>query len=293
MTEWLPEGVAGGRAPGMAASPGTAAPRVVVCLAGRVVAGLNGLARRLADAVLPPLCVLCRADVEAPGCLCAACWGGIAFIGPPCCERLGTPFAHHPGGPLISPEALARPPAYHRARAVAAYDGVARDLVHRLKYGDRLDIAGPMARMMARAGIEVLDGADVLVPVPLHGLRLWHRRFNQSAMLARGIGRESGIAVEPGWLERHRSTAPQVRLDRAARAANVAGAFRVPEAAKAEIAGRRLVLVDDVLTTGATLDACAKALLRAGAGTVDVLVFARVVEGTALPLVDGDRAPIS
>jgi ComF family protein len=162
---------------------------------------------------------------------------------------------------------------------VAAFGEVARDLVHALKYADRLDVAPPMARMMARAGADILDDADALIPVPLHGLRLWRRRFNQSAALAKVVGREAKIPVRTSWLTRARATVPQVGLDRAARAQNVAGAFVVPAAARAELRGRRVVIVDDVLTTGATIDACAKALTRAGAGRVDVLVFARVVDG--------------
>ncbi|MBS7541093.1 ComF family protein [Ancylobacter lacus] len=279
--EWRPA------EPGAAVTP-VRAGRPAAALR-RVLALAGGLGRALVDGVLPPLCVACRADVDTPGCLCGACWSRIPFIAAPLCDRLGTPFdagpaTGGPGRPLVSPRALADPPAYGRARAVARYDGVVRDLVHGLKYGDRLDIAPPLARLMAGAGAELLAGADALVPVPLHARRLWRRRFNQSALLAQGIARESGVPVRTGWLERRRATAPQVGLERGPRAANVAGAFAVPAPMAAELRGRRLVLVDDVLTTGATLDACTKALLRAGAGAVDVLVFARVVDGPHRPI---------
>ncbi|QFR33160.1 ComF family protein [Ancylobacter sp. TS-1] len=252
---------------------------------GRGVA--RGLARGAVDFALPPLCMACRAAVEEPGCLCARCWSRVGFIERPFCDRLGTPLPHEMGEGdevPVSAAALADPPAYARARAVALFGDVARDLIHALKYADRLDIAAPMARMMARAGADILTDAQALVPVPLHGFRLWRRRFNQSAALAQAIGRTAGVPVRPGWLARRRATLPQVGLDRAGRARNVAGAFAVPEGARAELAGRRVVLVDDVLTTGATIDACAKALARAGAARVDVLVFARVVDGRGAPI---------
>jgi ComF family protein len=181
-------------------------------------------------------------------------------------------------------QAIADPPAYHRARAAVRFDDVARALVHSLKYGDRLDLAPTMGRWMASAGRELLAGADALVPVPLHWRRLWARRFNQSAMLARTISRETGVAVAGAALKRVKATAQQVGLSQAERALNVQGAFRVPDESKGEVAGRRLVLIDDVLTSGATSDACARALLRAGAKSVDVVVFARVVDAARTPI---------
>jgi ComF family protein len=152
---------------------------------------------------------------------------------------------------------------------------VARALVHALKYGDRLDLAPMMGRWLAQAGGELLAEADALVPVPLHWRRHWARRFNQSALLAAAVAKASGVPIAANALKRVKSTPQQVRLSRAQRAANIQGAFRVPADGKAEVVGRRLILVDDVLTSGG----CAKALLRAGARNVDVLVFARVAEG--------------
>ena len=161
---------------------------------------------------------------------------------------------------------------------------MARELVHRLKYGDRLDLAPMMGGWMARAGRELTAGADALVPVPLHWRRLWARRFNQSAALAHAVSSLSGVPVLLDTLKRVRATPQQVGLDKSERAANVQGAFRVAPDKKAEVAGRRLILVDDVLTSGATVDTCARALLRAGAAQVDVLVFARVVPGGRAPI---------
>ncbi|GLK82006.1 ComF family protein [Ancylobacter defluvii] len=234
------------------------------------------------DYALPPTCMACTRAVSEPGGLCASCWGRLDFITEPLCHRLGIPL--HEGESRLSPAALEHPPAYGRARAAASFGEVARDLVHGLKYADRTDLADPLAGLMARAGAELLHDAEALVPVPLHPRRLFRRRFNQSALLALGIERRSGVPMRAGWLARTRATTPQVGLDRAARAGNVAGAFAVPEAARAEVAGRCIVLVDDVLTTGATIDACAKALMRAGAKRVDVLVFARVVDAVTTPI---------
>lgn len=230
------------------------------------------------DAALPPLCPACRCPVAEPAGLCPACWGKLSFIAPPYCDRLGIPFAYDPGPGILSTEAIADPPAYRRARAAVRYDEIARRLVHALKFGDRLDLAPTLGRWMALAGETLLAEADALVPVPLHWRRLWARRFNQSAALAKVISREAGVPVVHVALGRVKATAQQVGLTRSERSLNVQGAFRVPEGARADVTGRRLVLVDDVLTTGATIDACTRVLLRAGAAQVDVLVFARVVD---------------
>lgn len=233
------------------------------------------------DVALPPVCAACREPLGEGAGLCASCWSRLSFIAPPFCPRLGIPFVYDPGPGVLSMEAAATPPSYHRARAAVRYDDIARELVHALKYGDRLDLAPVMGRWMARAGAELLADADALVPVPLHWRRQWARRVNQSAALAAAIGRQSGVGVVTGALRRARATPQQVGLSKAERATNVQGAFRVVPARRAEITGRRLVLVDDVLTSGATVEACAKALLRAGAARIDVLVFARVVTAAA------------
>ncbi len=219
----------------------------------------------------------CREPLGDGAGLCAACWSKLSLIEPPYCARLGIPFVYDPGPGLLSMEAIANPPAYDRARAAVRYDDIARSLVLSFKYGDRLDLAPMMGRWMARAGRELLNDADALLPVPLHWRRLWARRFNQAAALARAISAISGVPVLDGGIKRVRATPQQVGLSKTERADNVQGAFRVPPERKAAIAGRRLILIDDVLTSGATVDTCARALLRAGAAHVDVLVFARVV----------------
>jgi ComF family protein len=240
--------------------------------------------RMVLDTALPPLCVSCRAPLGNLGGLCPTCWSKVSFIAPPYCQRLGIPFAYDPGPGILSMEAIADPPAYGRARAAVRYDDVARDLVHRLKYGDRLDLCTTMGRWMARAGRELVAEADALLPVPLHWRRLWGRRFNQAAVLAKVVAATHGLPVLTGALKRVRATPQQVGLSRGERAVNVQGAFAVTPEGKAGIHGKRLILVDDVLTSGATVDTCARALLRAGARNVDVLVFARVVAAARPPI---------
>ena len=250
---------------------------------GACCGALHRAARLTLDIALPTLCVACREPVAGEG-VCADCWSKLSFITPPHCPRLGIPFVYDPGPDMLSMEAIANPPAYGRARAAVRYDDVARALVHALKYHDRTDLAPTMGRWMARAGTQLLDGADMLIPVPLHWRRAWRRRYNQSGALARVIERQSGVRLRTDLLQRVRATEQQVGLSRPQRASNVQGAFAVSATGKAELQGRRVVLIDDVLTSGATLDACARALLRAKAAEVDVLVFARVVDGPKPPI---------
>lgn len=252
-------------------------------VAATVRAALTTVSHRLLDIALPNLCAACREPVASEG-VCASCWSKLSFIAPPFCARLGIPFVYDPGPGFLSMEAIADPPAYTRARATVRYDDVARLLVHGFKYQDRTELAPLLGRWMARAGAELLNDADLIVPVPLHWRRGWSRRYNQSGALATVIGKLSQVPIGGEALKRIRPTTQQVGLSRMERAKNVQGAFRVPDSRKAEVKGRRIVLIDDVLTSGATVDACARALLRSGAADVDVLVFARVVESVKNPI---------
>lgn len=238
---------------------------------------LRAAGRALVDLVLPPRCLACGIPVTEPGTLCGACWPGLTFIAAPLCAVCGMPFVYAVPGETVCAGCLRRPPRYDRARSVLRYDEASRDLVLAFKHGDRTDSAPLFARWLANAAGELLDGGPLLVPVPLHRARLFARRYNQSALLTAGLARFAGLEWLPNGLVRHRKTRSQGRLSAAERRRNVGGAFAVTAAGGAAIAGRRALLIDDVLTTGATAEACAGALRRAGAGGVDVLTLARVI----------------
>jgi ComF family protein len=250
-----------------------AAPRLSFADRARTFARLCW--RGVIDQVLPPLCLACKQPVADADALCSLCWGGMQFIERPYCERLCIPFGFDLGPGALSAEAIANPPVFNRARAAVVFGGTARSLIHALKYRDQIELSRYLGRHMARAGADILSDADVLVPVPLHRWRLFTRKFNQSAILAQVIGRATGIKVELMALERIRATLPQVGLSGNERRENVRGAFRVNEAGRSRIAGKRVVLIDDALTTGATISAATRALKRAGAANIDVLTFAR------------------
>lgn len=229
------------------------------------------------DFVLPPQCLSCDMPTGGHGGLCARCWSKLRLIEKPYCARMGTPFAYDIGPGALSAEAIADPPPFDRCRAVAAFDDTARALVHGLKYRDRLDLAAWMGGWMRRAGGELVDEADAIVPVPLHNRRLWWRRYNQSALLSGAIARAASRPLLTTALRRIRATGQQVGLTRTQRDDNVRGAFRVADSSRTAVERKRILLVDDVYTTGATVKAATRALMRAGAAAVDVLVFARVV----------------
>jgi len=239
---------------------------------------------RIADLLLPPVCIACRRRIVSHGLLCGACFARIDFIVPPLCARLGIPLPYEAGEPLLSAAAIASPPVYDRARAAARYSDTMRELIQSFKYRDRHEGLPLFARWLNKAGAELLADADLIVPVPLYPARLWWRRFNQSAMLALAMGRLAAVPVDCAVLKRVRRTASQVGLTADQRRRNVRGAFKVDPALRPRIKGRKIVVVDDVITTGATAEACARALKRAGAARVDVLALARAVEPTAFVL---------
>lgn len=239
---------------------------------------LAQLGRGALDLLLPPHCLTCDAPVSVPGQLCAACFGRIDFIAQPYCVRCGLPFSAPGEGDAegLCPVCAAAPPPWGQARAAFRYDEHSRRLILPLKYADRTDLADALAPMMARAGAALLARADLLVPVPLHRRRLLARRYNQAALLARALARRTGLPLLPDALVRTRATLPLASLGAAARAEAVRGAFAVRPGREAALAGRRVLLIDDILTSGATCGACAGALREAGAAGVDVLVAARV-----------------
>ena len=240
----------------------------------RTLAGLAGVGL---DALLPPRCLSCGELVERAGALCGDCWERIDFIAPPFCACCGLPFDYDPGEGTLCGDCLREPPPYERARAVMAYGEASRRLIVGFKHHDRTEGVPAYAAWLSRAGAELLDQAELVVPVPLHWTRLFARRYNQSALLAKALARRGGRPLAHGLLRRIRRTPSQGGLSGAGRRRNVAGAFAVDPRQAGRIAGRRVLLVDDVLTTGSTVAACAKALNRGGAAAVDVLVVARVV----------------
>lgn len=232
--------------------------------------------KALLEVVYPPQCITCEAATADAYCLCAACWQVLPLIDKPYCSRLGTPFAVDFGMGMLSPAAIADPPKFDTARAVALHKGSAQEIVSRFKYGERLDLARFMAPMMVKAGREMLQEASVLVPVPMHRRRLFSRRYNQAAILANAIGKITEVPVNLDGLIRVKNTPQQVGLNRAARRSNLAGAFRLASGAEMVFSGANIVLIDDVRTTGATLNACAHHLRKAGAARIDVLTFTLV-----------------
>ena len=233
-------------------------------------------ANALLDALLPPRCLCCGASVDRQGGLCPGCWSALIFIAPPYCACCGLPFEYETQDGNLCGACLAEPPAFARARAVLVYDDGSRPLVLSFKHGDRIHAAGAYGTWLARAGAELLTDADLLVPVPLHRGRLFRRRYNQAALLTQALSKRTGIETIPDALQRQRATPTQGGLDRKGRLRNVKGAFRLHPGQS--VVDRRVVVVDDVLTTGATLAACARVLTRAGAARVDVLTLARVVK---------------
>ncbi len=234
----------------------------------------------LLDQLYPPVCLVCDAPVGSADALCVACFRKLRPITAPLCPVLGLPFAVSLGPEARSAEALADPPPFERARSAVVYNEVARALVGRLKYGDKPELVRFCARLMAQAGAELWGGDAVLVPVPLHRLRQLSRRYNQSTELARALGRLTGLPVDPGLVIRRKNTRQQVGLSGEARRRNLAGAFAERPGMLPRLGGRRAIIVDDVITTGATVRAVTRVLQAAGAAHVDVVSFARVVVGT-------------
>jgi ComF family protein len=243
-------------------------------LAGRIHRAGLSFADGLADLIIPPACLACQEPLAGHDAICASCWTDISFIRAPLCDRLGLPMPFDTGGTIVSAAATANPPNYDRARAVAHFSGVMREMILQFKYGDTHNARKLFGRWLSSAGAELIADCDVIAPVPMHRRHLLARRFNQSALLAQELARTCNRHYEPRLLNRVRHTESQVGLTSAQRRRNLAGAFAVTERQKARIKGRKILLVDDVITTGTTLNACARAIRRAGAARVDALALA-------------------
>ena len=232
--------------------------------------------RGLLTAILPPRCLKCGTVVDSAGALCPACWTKLSFIDPPHCACCGFPFEFHQGEGALCGACMREAPAFARARSVLRYDEDSKELVLRFKHADRTESAPAFAVWLRRVGGELIADADLLVPVPLHWTRLLARRYNQAALLTRGLAKLTGKPAVQDLLIRRRRTPSQGGLGAIGRESNVSGAFRVNPRHAPRIKGRRILLVDDVYTTGATVSACTRTLRRGGAASVDVLTLARV-----------------
>ena len=229
------------------------------------------------DVILPPQCLSCRAPVVEPGHLCASCWSAVEFLEGPACIHCGFPFEVAELEGATCGACTRQAPSYDKARAVMRYDDKSRGMILSLKHADRHEGAGSYGKWMARAGAELLHDADLITAVPLHRRRLLSRKYNQAALMAQALAEATDLPNDPMVLERVRATPSQGRLNKRQRRHNVAGAFRVRPGYQDRIAGQQIVLVDDVMTTGATVEACARTLKRGGASGIHVLTLARVV----------------
>lgn len=243
------------------------------------IAWFRPAAKHVLDMLLPPNCLACDAAVEAEGQFCLTCFRQANFISAPLCRQCGVPFPFAAAAAEgRCPVCAAMPPAFRLARAALRYDALSQRLILPFKHADRTEAARGLALLMARAGKALLEEADLLVPVPLHRTRLRQRRYNQSALLAGVLGRIAKRPVFRDGLVRGRATLPLGKLGFTERRAELDGAIAVRPANLPRLAGRKILLIDDVMTSGATANACAVALLGAGAAQVDVLTAARVAD---------------
>jgi ComF family protein len=233
---------------------------------------VRALLRGVADAIYPPA-HFDGGPALAPG-MSAQAWSKVVFLEAPVCDGCGAPFEYVTAERCVACQA--KPFAFERARAACVYDEASRELLLRFKHGDQVQMAGLFARWMSRAAPDLLEDADAVAPVPLHPLRLLKRRYNQAAEIARPLAHAARIEYLADALVRTRRTDSQGARSGSGRRRNVQGAFAVPDGRRKQVKGRRILLVDDVLTTGATAQACAKALLAGGARAVDLVVAARV-----------------
>lgn len=236
------------------------------------------LARKIVDFALPPRCPGCGAITGDLHNFCLNCWQSLSFLGEPCCDRCGLPFEYESPDRAECGACLADPPAFDRLRAAVAYGEVARKVVLKLKYGGRPAVAETLGHFMARH-LGGAEGSALLMPVPLHRWRIWKRGYNQSALIVQALARRTGLPVELDLLRRVKATPPLKGMGRRERALAVRGAFGLAPGAKARLQGKAVVLVDDVYTSGATANACARLLKRSGAVRMDIICWARVVAG--------------
>ncbi len=235
------------------------------------------VSRALLNGLLPPRCISCYTRVDQPGSLCAHCWAELRFLGDPCCSICSHPFPHDVGEGAICASCIAKPPPYDRALSVLRYDEHSRPLITRFKYYDQTQGERRFVDWMTQKIAPIRDDIDLITPVPLHPRRLIHRTYFHSALLARGIANNSCIFLIPDLLVRTKHTPPQASLSKNERRRSVRSAFALHPRYTDVIRNKHVLLVDDVMTTGATIHACTRALKRAGASKVFVITLARTV----------------
>lgn len=238
---------------------------------------MRGLGNGFLQFLFPPICLACGTALEDNNSLCAACWVGFNPITAPYCPVLGIPFETQSLGESVSVLAIANPPDFDMSRSAVRYNDIAKVLTSKIKYGDRLELAPFIARFMHKAGADLFTENTVLIPVPLHYSRFLQRRYNQSAVLAREVGRLANLPLEYNLVYRSKKTAQQVGLSASQRRRNIEGAFTVRNNFLEKLAGRSIIIIDDVYTTGVTCNTLARTLKRAGATNISVLTFARVL----------------
>ncbi len=240
--------------------------------------------RKTLDLIYPPICVHCTAPVVSSDSLCAKCWSELRPISEPICPVLGLPFGVSLGVNALSAQAIASPPEFDRARSAFIYGDITHSIISRFKYGDKPELARFCALTMSAALTEIFENNPILVPVPLHKKRQWQRRYNQANELAKQLAAIKDLQVVPNLVERVRETKQQVGLSAKQREKNVAGAFEVKFDLIGKYQEHRIVIVDDVMTTGATLNSLAKTFKKAGYKKIDVISFARVVKDGEYPI---------
>ncbi len=228
------------------------------------------------DLILPPVCLNCHTPLSTPNSLCPPCWQGLTFISHPICQKTGAPLPFAIGPDALSAQAIAHPPIYDQARSVAHYEGTMRSLIHKLKYQDRHELTTLLATWLFHAGRPLIEKSDLIIPIPLHAHRLWQRRFNQSALLAKRLGQLTQHRVSYNTLKRRKKTRSQVGLTMKERKENLRNAFVVNHEHKQDLADTSVLLIDDVITTGETANAAAKTLKTARVSSIYILSLGQV-----------------
>ncbi len=260
-------------------------PKAIGCVSPFAGGYASRWGRRGLDWLFPPLCISCGERIGEPYALCGDCWTELCFVEGAVCRRCGLPFEIDPGENTVCAGCYAEPNAFDCARSILYYDEASKRLILGFKHGDRLERAPAFIGWLERTGGPMVQESDIVVPVPLHPSRLWRRRYNQSAILAQGIAHSFGKHYGPKILTRIRKTPSQGSMPSAkARRRNVAGAFQVTERWREELRGKNILILDDVYTTGATLNACARAFRRVGAERISALTLARVVRDHSAPI---------